>query len=105
MSDEHVDSVRALDAMIDWSQVALMGKGEVQLPKVPMRVVEAGATYCDHDRCYETHDTYLVLEIGDEGMFFRKEGAYNSQDGVVWRGGLQRVRPTQVSKRDWVRDL
>lgn len=54
---------------------------------------------CDHETCYETHDTRLVFSLGDR--YFLKSGTYDSHDGFQWSGPLKEVRPTEKTVVDY----
>ena len=89
----------SLDVGLDWSAVLKSGTGTDVSRVFDIRVIEVNDGNCDHESCYETHDIYVILEIGES--YFRKSGTVNSVGGNWWGVNLQEVQVKQVTKRLW----
>jgi hypothetical protein len=74
-------------------------KGSVWITPFGSATVHEFEGRCDHETCYETHDTRLVFSLGNR--YFLKTGTYDSSDGLQWTGPLREVKPTEKIVQDW----
>jgi hypothetical protein len=94
-----------LDAQVDWTQWAWgerHWRAELAGPKLPsgVSVVKQPGDFCGHETCYDTHDVTVILQYRDR--YYRKDGTFNSHDGLNWGEGLTEVFPKHVTETKFV---
>lgn len=96
MTPEQIDQVMAWETFGSWRNVV---KGASLGTAFGTIVVHEREGRCDHETCYETHDTRLVFSWGNR--YFLKTGTYDSQDGYQWTKPLREVKPVEKTVQDW----
>lgn len=92
---EQIELAMDFGSIDDWR----MEKGSIWETPFGQATVHDYRGRCDHETCYETHDTRLVFSLGDR--YFLKKGTYDSHDGFQWSGALKEVRPTEKTVVDY----
>lgn len=89
-----------IDHAMDWSTFGWnAGVGAAYGTPFGPAVLHEFEGACDHETCYETHDTRLVIAIGNR--YFLKTGTYDSHDSYQWTGRLKEVKPVEKTIQDW----
>lgn len=95
MTPEQLDQALNFEQISAWRTV----KGSTWDTPFGQAVIHDFEGRCDHETCYETHPTFVVFAINDR--YFKKTGTYDSQDGLVWSGHLQEVKPVEKTVQVW----
>jgi hypothetical protein len=93
-----IDEIRALE---EWGWICARDKPGLVLGETsqgPCVLVEASAR-CEHDPCYETHETQIIVRVGD--VHYRRKAEYSSQDGLVLFKEITKVSPKFETVRVW----
>ena len=90
-----------IDRTVSYEFISGFGvhKGSVWITPFGTATIHHYEGRCDHETCYETHDTQLVFSIGDR--YFLKVGTYDSMDGFQWNKPLREVKPVEKTITDW----